>query len=161
MSDVFCLCVCVSRDCGSSPDSTPSPVQIIGMSATLPNLPLLARWLDADLYHTDYRPVPLTEMLKIGTDIYDSAMTKLRSFAPAVTFKGDDDDVVPLCLETTRDGHSVLVFCPTKNWCEKLADTIARQFCGLCQGAPKCGDNNAETGEHAPAVHAKQQQHRV
>ena len=25
-------------------------------------------------------------------------------------------------------GCSVLIFCPTKNWCEKLADSIAREF---------------------------------
>lgn len=24
--------------------------------------------------------------------------------------------------------HSVLVFCPTKNWCEKLAETVAKEF---------------------------------
>ena len=32
-------------------------VQLIGMSATLPNLELVARWLDAVAYRTDYRPV--------------------------------------------------------------------------------------------------------
>ena len=49
------------------------------MSATLPNLDLLAEWLHADLYRTDYRPVPLTECVKIGPDIYNSSLNKLRS----------------------------------------------------------------------------------
>ena len=39
-----------------------------------------------------------------------------------------------LCLETVLSGHSVLVFCPTKNWCEKLAETVAKQFCGIGRG---------------------------
>ena len=36
-----------------------------------------------------------------------------------------------LCYETVRDGCSVLLFCPSKNWCEKLADSIAREFYNL------------------------------
>lgn len=45
--------------------------------------------------------------------------------------KGDDDHIVSLCYETVREGHSVLLFCPSKNWCEKLADGIAREFYNL------------------------------
>lgn len=48
------------------------------MSATLPNLDLLAQWLNADLYRTEYRPVPLSECVKIGTAIYDSGMNLVR-----------------------------------------------------------------------------------
>ncbi|XP_014662038.1 PREDICTED: DNA polymerase theta-like [Priapulus caudatus] len=102
-------------------------VQIVGMSATLPNLDLLARWLQARLYTTDYRPVPLAEHVKIGNAIYDSKLNKLRSFATRAV-KGDSDGVVQLCVETVTAGHSVLVFCPTKKWCEVLADTAAREF---------------------------------
>lgn len=45
--------------------------------------------------------------------------------------KGDDDHIVSLCYETLREGCSVLLFCPSKNWCEKLADCIAREFYNL------------------------------
>ncbi|MEQ2181601.1 hypothetical protein GOODEAATRI_013247, partial [Goodea atripinnis] len=106
-------------------------VQIIGMSATLPNLSLLASWLGADLYQTDYRPVPLQEHLKVGCNIYNKSLSVVRQFAPALNIKGDDDHIVSLCYETVREGHSVLLFCPSKNWCEKLADTIARAFFNL------------------------------
>ncbi|XP_048360083.1 DNA polymerase theta isoform X2 [Sphaerodactylus townsendi] len=103
-------------------------IQIVGMSATLPNLDLLASWLDADLYRTDFRPVPLMEQLKIGSKVYDSSMKTVREIQPLPHVKGDEDHVVSLCYETVQDGHSVLVFCPSKNWCEKLADIIAREF---------------------------------
>uniref|UniRef100_UPI003AAA2B9C DNA polymerase theta n=1 Tax=Centroberyx gerrardi TaxID=166262 RepID=UPI003AAA2B9C len=106
-------------------------VQIIGMSATLPNLSLLAGWLGAELYQTDYRPVPLQEHLKVGSNIYDNSLSLVRKFTPALHVKGDDDHIVSLCYETVRDGHSVLLFCPSKNWCEKLADGIAREFYNL------------------------------
>ncbi|XP_030638851.1 DNA polymerase theta [Chanos chanos] len=102
--------------------------QIVGMSATLPNLDLLARWLRAELYHTDYRPVPLMEWVKISSTLYDGSMNVVRHFTPLLPVKGDDDHIVSLCFETVRDGHSVLLFCPAKNWCEKLADSIAREF---------------------------------
>jgi len=99
------------------------------MSATLPNLNVVAGWIDADLYRTEYRPVPLTEMVKIGADIYDCTLTqRLRGLPMTAGKPGDDGDIIPLCLETVSAGCSVLVFCPTKNWCEKLADSIAREF---------------------------------
>ncbi|KAM6416701.1 DNA polymerase theta isoform 2-T2 [Pluvialis apricaria] len=108
-------------------------IQIVGMSATLPNLGLLASWLDAELYCTDFRPVPLKEWVKIGSNIYDSSMNLVREFQPKLQLKGDEDHVVSLCYETVCDGHSVLLFCPSKNWCEKLADIIAREFYSLQQ----------------------------
>lgn len=62
-------------------------IQIIGMSATLPNLSLLASWLGAELYQTDYRPVPLQEHLKVGCNIYDNDLSVVRQFAPALNIK--------------------------------------------------------------------------
>lgn len=40
----------------------------------------------------------------------------------------DSGDIIHLCIETISDGHSVLIFCPTKNRCEKLAEQIAATF---------------------------------
>ncbi|KAJ7318007.1 hypothetical protein JRQ81_004169 [Phrynocephalus forsythii] len=113
-------------------DSTLSNgIQIVGMSATLPNLGLLASWLNAELYQTDFRPVPLVEQVKIGSTIYDNSIKVVREIQPVPHLKSDEDHVVSLCYETVQDGHSVLVFCPSKNWCEKLADITAREFYNL------------------------------
>ncbi|XP_053774392.1 DNA polymerase theta isoform X3 [Desmodus rotundus] len=106
-------------------------VQIVGMSATLPNLEFVASWLNAELYRTDFRPVPLLESVKLGNSIYDSSMKLVREFQPMLQVKGDEDHVVSLCYETVRDNHSVLIFCPSKKWCEKLADIIAHEFYNL------------------------------
>ncbi|KAK0148331.1 DNA polymerase theta [Merluccius polli] len=123
-------------------------VQIIGMSATLPNLSLLARWLGAELYQTDFRPVPLQEHLKVGCNIYNNRLSLVRKFSPVINVKGDDDHIVSLSYETVREGHSVLLFCPSKNWCEKLADSIAREFYNLRNTAKRvCKQSSEGEGE--------------
>ncbi|XP_068203491.1 DNA polymerase theta isoform X2 [Palaemon carinicauda] len=105
-----------------------SGVQIVGMSATLPNLDLLALWLNSQLYSTDYRPVPLAERVKIGRTVFDCQLKKFRELDNALTVKNDSDHLIQLCLETVLEGFSVLVFCPTKVWCEKLAESVAKEF---------------------------------
>lgn len=100
------------------------------MSATLPNLNVLSFWLDAELYHTDFRPVPLHEMYKVGPAVYDSKTHKLlRDLAKdSITFANDSDHTISLTIETVASGTGVLVFCPSKNWCETLATSIAREI---------------------------------
>ena len=111
-------------------------VQLIGMSATLPNLDHLARWMDAELYRTDFRPVPLTQTLKAGKTLYDASLSKLRDLNPAHNIPGDEDQILLLCLETLAIGCSVLIFCPTKNWCEKLCENMAREIARLTGRLP-------------------------
>ena len=104
---------------------SPNPIQIVGMSATLPNLITLASWLDAELYNTHYRPVPLTEYIKVGNAIYDKEMEMIRDLDAG---NDDPDGVIALCRETVTAGQSVLVFCPTKIQCENLALNISRKL---------------------------------
>ena len=99
-------------------------IQIIGMSATLPNLNVLSNWLDGQLYCTEYRPVPLQEMVKIGSALFDTDFKKIRELSPS-ELANDEEDILKLCQETVVNGHSVLIFCPTKQWCENLAGIIA------------------------------------
>lgn len=109
-------------------------IQIIGMSATLPNIGILATWLGAALYQTDYRPIPLHEMVKIGPTLYNTEFEKLKEYDQSDSIPGDEDDVLKICRERIVEGHSVLIFCPTKAWCEKLAATIAEAQAGFVTG---------------------------
>lgn len=60
------------NDCGKWLDALRACVfafvpQIIGMSATMANPDVVARWLDALLYETTFRPVQLKEYVKVCT----------------------------------------------------------------------------------------------
>lgn len=117
-------------------------IQIVTMSATLPNSELLTKWLNAEYYRTDFRPVDLNEMIKIGNDIYDKEMRKVRSVINAAynDLQNDQDNVGQLCIETILEGSAVIVFCPSKDWCESLAMHIA----GFIY---KIGKSKTELGE--------------
>ena len=45
----------ISPDPENAPDAVQEGLQIIGMSATLPNVNIVAQWLGAQLYQTEYR----------------------------------------------------------------------------------------------------------
>ena len=96
-------------------------IQLIGMSATLPNVQTLSRWIGGELYITQYRPVALEEMVFVGNTLYNSSFNELRNFSNAT----DEESLSFLCQETITEGHSVLVFCPTRSWCESLAKKMA------------------------------------
>ncbi|XP_045766049.1 DNA polymerase theta isoform X2 [Maniola jurtina] len=114
-------------------------IQIIGMSATLPNLEVLADWLEAELFITEFRPIPLDEYCLVGNKYYDKNGQYIRSFhKPNMGI--ECDYVLSLCLETIKEGCSILIFCMTKNRCENLAQSIASSFYKL-----GCTDNEQGT----------------
>lgn len=43
--------------------------QLVGLSATLPNLSVIATWLGASLFTTDFRPVELRQRYVIGLEV--------------------------------------------------------------------------------------------
>nr|XP_026496827.1 DNA polymerase theta-like [Vanessa tameamea] len=103
-------------------------VQIVGMSATLPNLGILASWLDAELFITEFRPIPLNEYCLVGNKYYNKSGQYIGLLEDPKVLGIEGDYVLSLCLETLRDGCSILIFCMTKNWCENLAQSIASSF---------------------------------
>eukprot|EP00854_Cymbomonas_tetramitiformis_P005439 gene5439-6594_t len=101
------------------------------------SLAKLADWLGAALYETDFRPVPLTHMMKVERAIVDAEGVALRPPLPAPA-PGDEEHVAMLTEETILAGHSVLIFCPTKVLLvrqllqrDKLS-VIALPFVSLC-----------------------------
>lgn len=127
-----------------------SPVQIVGMSATLPNPQLLARWLQAKFYIAKYRPIPIEEHLVYDNAIYPTASSK-EFFRTATQLAAGDavptqrpqplrtisksdhrelqspisNAVVALAVETALTGHGVLVFCSSRLGSERTAALIS------------------------------------
>ena len=98
--------------------------QIIGMSATLPHMNVLSKWLEADLYCADFRPVPLTVYVKVGGSILNDKLEYVRDIEVPGLYDNDNEMIVNLCRETIKQGKSVLIFCPAESWCEQLATLI-------------------------------------
>eukprot|EP00850_Spirogloea_muscicola_P019963 SM000203S06139 [mRNA] locus=s203:219205:230833:+ [translate_table: standard] len=116
----------------SSKSEAGDGLQLVGMSATLPNTSVVATWLHAVMFETNFRPVPLEEYVKLGETIYDKKMKPMRVLRKRVTIDGKDpDQLVELCHEVIRDGHSVLTFCSTRSHCESSARHVAKYLpCG-------------------------------
>ncbi|AQK40089.1 Helicase and polymerase-containing protein TEBICHI [Zea mays] len=127
-------------------------LQIIGMSATMPNIAAVADWLQAALYQTDFRPVPLEEFIKVGNQIFDKDMNVVRVLPKVADHGGKDPDhIVELCNEVVLQGHSVLLFCSSRKGCESTARHVAK-FLKL----PSVGttDVSSEFSDAAAAIEA-------
>ncbi|KAK6315773.1 hypothetical protein J4Q44_G00132970 [Coregonus suidteri] len=108
--------------------------QIIGMSATLGNVQDIQKFLKADNYTNDFRPVELKEYVKLKDSIYevDPKEEECFRFSRLLNFKYssamqkvDQDHIVALVTEVIPS-QSCLVFCPTKKNCENVAGMICK-----------------------------------
>ncbi|KAL1475138.1 hypothetical protein MTO96_037503, partial [Rhipicephalus appendiculatus] len=116
----------------------PRGVQVVAMSATLANLSALAKWLSADLYQTDFRPVPLRQLFKLGQNLCEGPDLRPVQRLPAGA-SDDPEGLLALCLETWAEGHALVVFCPTRRWCEALAASLSRSLQQIVTGADNPG----------------------
>ena len=123
-------------------------VQIIGMSATLPNTQLLARWLNAKYYETRFKPIQVKEYLVLDNAIYSIATLNesLKGASQVETCQAPSpasscrrimpsdhaalrnpvrNAVLSLAVETASSGFSALVFCSGRQVCQDVADLIS------------------------------------
>ncbi|WZZ24164.1 hypothetical protein YC2023_007565 [Brassica napus] len=126
-------------------------LQIVGMSATMPNVGAVTDWLQAALYQTEFRPAPLEEYIKVGNIIYNKKMEVVRTLPKAADMGGKDPDhIIELCnelmafanmysnlaqegklrcnitIQVVQEGNSVLIFCSSRKGCESTARHIAK-----------------------------------
>nr|KAG5689392.1 hypothetical protein BaRGS_017676 [Batillaria attramentaria] len=113
------------------------PPQVIGMSATLNNIQDLAKFLHAEVFSSDFRPVSLTEYVKVEDNMYhvnsaalvpDDRLQHDRVITFTESQQMDPDHLLNLVLEIVPD-NSCLLFCPTKRYCENVALMLARLMC--------------------------------
>lgn len=107
----------------------PPPVQIIGMSATIPNLAAIAAWLGAGVYEGTERPVPLREYSVVdGVALCDGT-------TPERTLTGSDWFSWLCDLAYEEMDSSVLVFCATRAECVDTAQRLMAHAKGMARAA--------------------------
>lgn len=130
------------RKCANKPQNNAMQcsLQIVGMSATIPNLSQLAKWLDAELYLTNFRPVPLYQKIVRDKEVFlfrnngdnsnsqEDLISEGSIELQSLSIKSDDAPLIYFAIDTVINGHSALVFCPTKAGCEKIARSIAENI---------------------------------
>ncbi|XP_031620779.1 DNA polymerase theta isoform X2 [Contarinia nasturtii] len=118
-------------------------IRLVAMSATISNsTALLQNWLNAEFYLTNYRPIELHEMIKIGNSIFNNTMNLVRmvSNEEYSMIENDPDHIAQLCIETIVNGAAVIIFCPSKDGCENLALHVAQNIYKLGKSQTNIGE---------------------
>jgi len=106
-------------------------IQIVGMSATVSNPELAQKWLKAELYSTDWRPVVLKNYLfnTNKREIKETNGNIIKDWKISPACDKDSTCLAKLVREITEDeGKSVLVFCSSKDLCKQQAKKLAEIF---------------------------------
>lgn len=92
-------------------------MQILGLSATVPNAKEISQWLKADLVVSDYRPVKLKEGVFLG------GMIEFKDGSSEIELK--DDEITSIAIDTLKKGKQALVFASTRRNSESYAKKLA------------------------------------
>ncbi|MEM4598595.1 MAG: DEAD/DEAH box helicase [Candidatus Diapherotrites archaeon] len=90
-------------------------IQIVALSATIPNADDIASWLKAKLVVSDYRPIKLMEGVLLGKEI---------SFGKE-KFALEEQGIEGLILDTITQKKQILVFMLTRKKAEQMSEKIA------------------------------------
>ena len=104
-------------------DKETKKFQIISMSATMGRSENLMKWLDWEIFLSDFRPVPLTEYYLYKGVLYDN---KHNPFEISKYWSKVNDQLVSIIKTYFRNNKSVILFWNTKSLCEKYAATMSR-----------------------------------
>ncbi|KAI5688572.1 DEAD [Leishmania braziliensis] len=96
----------------------PGPLQIIGMSATVPNLRTIAEWLRAVCFECNFRPVPLRAYSVVCGLVLRDGHHNERNLSGSSTTQH------LLELATEVPDASVLIFCASRQQCVDTARGI-------------------------------------
>jgi replicative superfamily II helicase len=114
-------------------------LQLIGMSATIPNLRVVAEWLGAQVYEESaFRPVKLEEFLFVAKTrlsaggIYRIARSSnlVERTSSSSTALGMEvmDFVAHKCLAAHGTGISIIIFAPTRAATQQVCKFLGDQF---------------------------------
>ena len=99
-------------------------MQIIALSATISNAGDLARWLNAELVTSDWRPIPLRE------GVYYNGEITFETGKP-VEVPAGKDNVWDMIVQTVNDGGQSMVFVNTRRSAESLAVKYADKMAAI------------------------------
>jgi helicase len=129
ISNIGCLIIdeihCLGTDRGSTLEmlivkiiiSNPS-IQIIGLSATIPNAFEIAQWLEAKPVQSNYRPVKLLEGIFLdGKIIFPNSVEEIKL---------EEDEISSLALDTLKKGKQALIFANSRKMSESNSKKLAR-----------------------------------
>lgn len=89
--------------------------KIIALSATIKNADEISKWLNSDLYVTDFRPVPL----------YEGVFYKNKLIFPNKEIEIEEEELEGLVKYILNRGKQILIFAQTRKQAESLAKKLS------------------------------------